>query len=906
MPERRKKREPAARFISPQPNDFWKSVGIYPQALAEQGNLDKCERDTRQAIERLGIGNLRLLCEEGLLPHPDDVYARGLADMLLRASDRKTLMHLAEFLKRRSEWVERVFGSVFTQRERTALDATLGQLCGRGGTEKLKPFTKLLLLYRKGPAWIEEVFFQDLWINRTTYFEFGAKDGAWPGGVADTLVNCTEDLAKLIGRKTRRGVVFAGTRRVTGDVQVMLFVREYAPKVARDFREEYNIHYRCGVVVVAVDERNRTVQLKCASMLIAEDFQGFLEQRTGTEFVTLKNESCDAYNPEQVRNRLLGIERTDGSVGLADIRFARSGLLGGSAITVEASVLQSSITEGLHVLADQDIVDFRGPADLEFMTFLYKGKRARVRTEVVPGGAMRMTFENAGWAPEEQTEMQDAVYACYGLPINKLVDPGLAGLGYAGVYSHLLRIRMESQVEGYQRACYEELLDVGILRKSPQTVHVCGNGACQMRHEHILVPTQDICRMCEQPLREAEVDLIERDEAAIAGFVRDVFDRATGWMLADTTSKFEGRPYYALVSPGTDSEDDRVCVLVADRLLSDTRHNFERFSRPVILVQGTTDSRQVYVDDDGVGHVSLAYLLAAQADDADRQKADDLCEGMLTKLRQTYELRVLKAAEHAKEVLRGDTLGLSGNQYEREIFNVLRAIFPYTHKLGREGKKEPDGFVSVPFYGEHTEYADAEEWTWTYDAKHSDDAKGYDLNIDERRKIVEYINSFRANRKVLDGSKRKIKAHVIITNNLGEEKRLATASHVFGPEGIKQRNKDIRLVFVHQGFLLRLVEWAQSHTQDLRGKRPYFNDLFIRLLEQEGADKYTSLDADDANALIAELADYPTTEPHVDGRALEASLDSVARPPARVAKATAVQGNGNHNGRAKGVPARKS
>jgi hypothetical protein len=746
------------------------------------------------------------------------------------------------------------------------------------------------------------VFFQDLWLNRTTYFEFGGKDGAWDANTGSRLAENGEAMAKCIGGITRRGVVFSGSRRVAGNVTVMLFVREYAPKVARDFREEYNIHYCCGIIVVAIDDASKTVQLKCASRQIAENIKTFIEDRAGVELILLKNQVCSEYNAERVRNSLLGIEKTDGTVDLTEIKFARSGLFGGSAITVEAAFLQKSIAEGLQLLADQSIVDFRGPADLDYVTFMFKGRRARLETEVVRGGAMRLNFENAGWTPEAQAELEEAVFRTYGLPVNKLVDPGVAGLGYAGVYSHLLRVRTDGEVECYQRECFDELLDAGILRKLPKRIRGCRSGVCRLRLEPVLLAEQENCRACGQPLQEWDIDAIETDDAQIAAFVRDVLDRATDWKLSDRHHQFERRRYYSLEPHGSDCQDDRVCLIVNDRLTTTAKRDFERFSRPVVLVQAATDARVVFVDEDGIGRISLSSLLAAQHKDEDRGTADELCERMLSKLMQSYEERVSKAARHAQEVLSGDTTGMKGHQYETGIFNVVRVLFPYTHQLGREGKKEPDGFVSVPYYEENAAYADAEGWAWTYDAKHSDKSNGYDLNIDERRKIVEYINSFRANRKMFDGNRRKIKAHVIITNGISATNMQATADHVFGNDGVKKNNRDIRLAFVDQGFLLRLFEWAQEHSQELRSKRPYFNSLFIKSLDRDTAEKYLFLAVDDANDVIKELAAFRSIDTPVNGQALEASLDA-AFSPLRYPRPAASNENGRANRDSKKVAA---
>jgi hypothetical protein len=94
----------------------------------------------------------------------------------------------------------------------------------------------------------------------------------------------------------------------------------------------------------------------------------------------------------------------------------------------------------------------------------------------------------------------------------------------------------------------------------------------------------------------------------------------------------------------------------------------------------------------------------------------------------------------------------------REIHS-LRALIPYAYQIGRESEKEPDGYACVPLYEEPV-MEGVQSWNWSYDTKHSDDPKGYDLDPGECDKIVRYIEKFRIKTAFADASC-KLRAEVL-------------------------------------------------------------------------------------------------------------------------------------------------
>ncbi|HEY8505501.1 MAG TPA: hypothetical protein VIL46_13035, partial [Gemmataceae bacterium] len=146
----------APTFVLPQPNDFWATVGIFPDALKQRDEAEVRERQVRdeaevrerqvrKTLQKLGRGNLRLLCEEACIPRSPDAGSEELAGLLLSATPEHTLLHLREFMRGRIEVIEHVYESAFSAAQRTRFEAAIHQLSHEG--EQIKVFTKLCLLY---------------------------------------------------------------------------------------------------------------------------------------------------------------------------------------------------------------------------------------------------------------------------------------------------------------------------------------------------------------------------------------------------------------------------------------------------------------------------------------------------------------------------------------------------------------------------------------------------------------------------------------------------------------------------------------------------------------------------------------------------------------------------------------
>src|SRR5262249_33234111 len=142
----------------------------------------------------------------------------------------------------------------------------------------------------------------------------------------------------------------------------------------------------------------------------------------------------------------------------------------------------------------------------------------------------------------------------------------------------------------------------------------------------------------------------------------------------------------------------------------------ERSSRALLFVKARTQGRAVYMDEAGVGQVSLAYLLAAYEAPGGRKEAQGKLRDLIDNLQRDYSRRIQQSGTRSCLTLKENLTSVKDYEFETDVFNVLRCLFPETIRLGRQGKTEPDGFCGLPWYTDGS-LREGLLWTWTYDAK---------------------------------------------------------------------------------------------------------------------------------------------------------------------------------------------
>jgi len=112
------------------------------------------------------------------------------------------------------------------------------------------------------------------------------------------------------------------------------------------------------------------------------------------------------------------------------------------------------------------------------------------------------------------------------------------------------------------------------------------------------------------------------------------------------------------------------------------------------------------------------------------------------------------------------------NEFERDVFYLLKFMFLFTERWGREGETETDGCLVIP--------EDEGYFIASYDPKLTYTKKGYDLDAGEKNKAAWYMvtENLGGALSISLSDDEKLDAHLFVSNNFREGQFPYVASRV--------------------------------------------------------------------------------------------------------------------------------
>lgn len=801
--------------MQPQALTYWAEFGIAPDKAQNRTDFAKLLEKAKKNITRLARPELLAICDTLKIP-PADQDARSLAALVLAAVPRADLIGLHLLLKNRHHAV------TWTLRTNKSFCKAVK------GIATPKPFTVLLLALATKPKLLKDIYYYAAWCGTSTSARFIAQDQKKQSPLAVVLSKSTvSKLAAFFSKASSLGASLGGTHKLPDGTIVVLLNRHYVPTIKKDYVAEFTVQHGCGQLVLGYSSDDRTLHIKGGNSQLINGIAAFFERglsypllRTDVQIVSSNDH--DKFSRAVVQGE---VSLTD-DLRLVGVAFKRNALTGqpveiptGEDLLCIAPTVQkfheAQLTRGLSLL------------DIQHFTLVFGAHRHVIVTKSLSNGAIVVTYDNRGIDGKSQQQFEQAVLKQLGLVLHKQMSPTNLPEGKLRVIAYLLQPRRRDSIEEFQKTIVDAMETYDILQSSKRTVLKCSNRLCRSRPISIgnENPQMDSCQQCGNHLEHNIVDLIGPDNNRILSLVDPLLTQ-TPWSRQRTTTSFEGTEYHELVS--TDDRADRSIVLLdAHRLTEATRDKLDRLGKPMVLLNsGLTKSPQE-VDRHGVGHLSVPYLVNDVI--AGTDETSELLPVLLDSVSRAHRERIHKAARRSLESL---TCGkcTKGKQFEQDVYNLLRIIFPHSIRLGREGHIEPDGMIQVRSQALQEDGNISPTACIGYDTKFNENGKGYKLPIEERRKVRDYIQQYQRSRTKF-GNFREICAHAFISDNMDETQVMKTVKYLRSDHCLKT---DFRCLLITQEFLATIYDLIEQHSVEFELRRSHFENHFYNLAVKPG------------------------------------------------------------------------
>lgn len=162
------------------------------------------------------------------------------------------------------------------------------------------------------------------------------------------------------------------------------------------------------------------------------------------------------------------------------------------------------------------------------------------------------------------------------------------------------------------------------------------------------------------------------------------------------------------------------------------------------------------------------------------------------------------------------------NKFEKHVFYLMKSVFPYSERMGKEGKRDYDGALICPTND------GSEFYVATNDSKLSYDDDGYNLDSGEVDKAVRYVRNASEDERILNKTDEEgPSAHIFISQNFREHQFERVENQI--SEEVEGRNIDV--IFMDFESLLELYYIHKKYRRQLQDHR--VRERFHKYIVQE-------------------------------------------------------------------------
>lgn len=755
--------------MQPKSMSYWAEFGISPEKAQRRADIAKLLEQAKKNVSGLSKPELLAICDK-LKIASSEQDSHSLASAIIAAVPQSDLIGLHLFLKSRNQaatWAARTNRSLATAVK---------------GIAKPKPFTVLLLALKCKPKLFKDIFYYAAWCGTSTSARFIARDQKSQSSLAGVLSKSTvTKLSKFLNKASGLGASIVGTHKLPDGTFVVLFNKHYVPTVKKDYVAEFTVQHGCGRLVLGYSADDKTIHIKGGGAQLIAGVEAFFERDLDypllrTDVQEVNNSKFDKFS----RIVIEGDASLTGELRLVGVAFKRNAHTG-QPFEISPGEDQMCIASSVQKFHETQHTAGLTLLDVKHFTLVHGAHTHLVTTKHLPNGAVVLTYDNRGTDGTSQQRFQDEVFKQLGLLLHRQLSPINLPEGKLRVIACLLQQRRKDRIEEFQKAIADLMETSGIVHVSNRTILRCSNKLCKAAQTHVSDSDQETeaCQQCGNEFEQVDVQQIEPDHQAIISKL-DPLLAATCWKRHTSVRKFEGTEYHELVA--TDDRTERSIVLLdAHRLTEATREKLDRLGKPIVLLNTGLVKSTHKIDAHGVAHLSIPRLVNDILEGTD--EATNALPVLLDQISRAHRERIHKAARRSMDSLTNGGCR-TGKEFEQDIYNLLRIVFPHSVRLGREGKIEPDGMIQVRSHMLQQNGEIIPTACIGYDSKFNGNGKGYDLPIDERRKVRDYVKQYQSSRTKF-GKFREICSHAFISNRMDEKQVENTVKYLRSSHGLK-------------------------------------------------------------------------------------------------------------------------
>jgi len=782
-------------------------------------SLKKCERQDLCSILQLVNFDIE----------SDEIFSENVS----KDSKAKYLLYIREFLNRKKKAVDVLYNRHFSNTDVHYESSDL---------------IKLIHMYFSCPSKLFEILVIHEWKSKSTgnLFQCDKKMNNKNLESLASDMNFQKALIDTLYRESGRETVYKMLAhcKIADDHFIYLIYKLNKDTKRADFDRAKRIK-DVDMILMSIKLSERIVEIKSSTKTEVRGLKRYIEEEMGSKLSDIIEDVYSEYEPNKISRVFKEGEPFSGAEP-EDFVINRMVFLNSLLIKSPEIIIQLPKSDVWISVVDafkKKVVDINSLRDISQIKFTANNHSRVVQSVVLENGNIIFKLDDSGIDEVIKTAISEKFKNKFGFPLNQPVENKFI-YGEAAQIDYLISLSTQMKLTSDLQTKFDDLKKQNIIREKIEILYKCqgtssGCGYQTNNKEDFL---DNKCPKCNSNefITSKTVEFIPDDveiRNLISKWLLNYVKQTPNFVhIGEPKKIFKGKEY---VINQFEYKERPYQVFVTGSIMSKSAlEQIERQLIPTIVIYYGIDKEQAGLfTPNTIEYLDFGILYLNQSID----KFSKIISPVIETLEERASLHIATVASKAQASLKkiiGKTEELKGiydeNLFEDEVFPLLKDLIPNSEKWGNElrGKPVPEGLLALQFSKKDGIENLKHRYVFTYDCKLTNDKRGYDLGIGEKRKGMDYVKKLNKLGEISSYCTiGQVSAHIFISNKFRPTQIIAMAKYFYEQVGA---NYKVKPVFIEVDVLTSLYSFYIKNKEKIaRVPDVFFEHLYLLLTPED-------------------------------------------------------------------------
>lgn len=800
--------------------EYWEGLEVHYEKINEQWE-EYYQLRLQKALSSLNLSQLKEICDIS-----DIVYTDKKEELIMSiVNDEETakqLYFLKEFQSKKKKAINELYDWIYLEADKRYDLSSISKLYHLYKEDKYKLFD-VFTLYKWGTKSSGNKYINKKKFKENDIVEIGT-NSQYIKKIRDTMHS----------KSKSHNFKVVSTATNFGHKIVVLIYRQTADVMLPDF-DSNKSNKKVTEIMFEIDLDDKSVSIKSSNKTDEDSLIEYFDVNFNSSLQRYKTDTYKGFSKKKFEELFSYpeiSEKLDYSAYISGISFLSSSLWKSPAVTFDLK--DDDVWPAVVEANSAGMIRPKSLKDIKYIKLNFKDHTTKkLYSSVELNGDITFRLQDANLTKGQIQQTNDIFELLLGLPVNQPISNSDFTEGTADKVDFILKSCNPDDL-GTSKVLFDELLNAGFITQTNISGFSCTNEECQTFYE--CFPESD-CEQCgHDDFKEIQKVRYDLNLNKIKSYTKK---KLTAWannnshnMLNTTTLTLFDRKYEFL---NVEINYQSIQILITNELLPGrTLRRLRKLLTPTIVIyvgyQEFDFSQQNY---DSIFPINFGQIYSYEGVELYERfnRVIDVIESRATTI-------VTQASSTAYETL----INLSNNEdtyndreFEDDVFAILKDIFPNADKWGREmsGERVPEGLFSLQYNTQIGTTTQEFRRIYSFDCKLTNQKKGYDLGISEKRKAWDYIDELHKIRDITKYSdKNEVSGHIFITNKYKENQ--INEMRKFFNEKMSDKTSTIPIFIEIEQIILLHKLYRQNYKEILIRRNAFYEEMNKLLTQEDG------------------------------------------------------------------------